>query len=396
MNTLDLVLIAAAIGFAILGWRLGLVRVVMSLLGIVIGAGLGLVISSLFIAPSGLASTDKGLLTIALMVIGALVVQFLLYLPNQGMHAAVDESWIRRFNQALGSVLSLGLLVGMVWAMATAFALLPSSQISAAMRGSTVLVGLDQVVPADAGPLFNRLQASVVADEAPRVFTGLGLVPLEEVTAPPPGQVSADARNVADESVVRIIGTTECGDTVVGSGVVVAPQVVLTNAHVVAGMERPLVRGRDDLISATGSVVAFDPAVDLALIRVPKLNRPVAKVGPEPAPLDLVAVSGFPGGAAHTVIAAAVRGVVTGSGEDIYGTGQAQREVLVLSGQVEPGSSGGPVLNQRGEVVGIVFAAASPGESSTGFAISAVELQPMLSAQLETDPVDVGGCLPLS
>lgn len=392
MNALDVVLVLLAILFAVLGWRVGLVRVALGLLGLVLGAAVGYLTAELALHRFELAVAQPAAVVLAAAAVGAVLGQLVVALPGQSLHVSVAKSRVAPFNQGLGSVVSLATLAVLLWAMATALALLPGSTLGSLMRGSAVLAGMDRAVSADAGVLFNRLERSVEADASPRVFTGLGLFPLADVPAPDPADVPDGALAAAQESVVRVLGRTQCGATLVGSGVIVAPGLVITNAHVVAGMAEPIVTPQGRTLGLAGTVVAFEPGTDAALVKVPELpGRPLPLAAP-PGEGQQVAVAGYPGGGELQVSAAAVRGTVTATGEDIYGGAEVQRQVVVISGTVSPGNSGGPLLTAEGEIAGLVFATATR-EDEAGYALSTAEVARILDLPRSPIP-EVTECLP--
>jgi S1-C subfamily serine protease len=197
----------------------------------------------------------------------------------------------------------------------------------------------------------------------------------------------------AARSIVKITGDAQaCSRSQEGSGWVLADDVVVTNAHVVAGVRRPSVQvgGVGDRHEA--SVVVFDPVRDLAVLRVPGLDAPAL---PRAGDLDRGAaavVAGFPLNGPFRLDAARVRDVITARGEDIYGRQTSVREVYSLYARVQPGNSGGPLLDRQGRVVGTVFAK-SLDDDSTGYALTMQEARPVLARGLSaTQPVSTGDC----
>jgi S1-C subfamily serine protease len=178
----------------------------------------------------------------------------------------------------------------------------------------------------------------------------------------------------------------------VGSGWVLSPGRVVTNAHVVAGADTVRVRVRDTGRERDARVVAFDPRRDVAVLDVPGLDAGRLTQG---APLDsgdAAVVAGFPGDDGLWVGAARVRGTLTARGEDIYGRTGVVREIYSLRAQVRRGASGGPVLDQQGRVVGMVFAT-SLDDPDTGYALTLEELAPVLQrGTTATDRVGTGDC----
>jgi len=149
---------------------------------------------------------------------------------------------------------------------------------------------------------------------------------------------------------------------------------ILTNHHVVAGSDRILVTFADGLVSPA-AVVSAQPERDLAVLqpaRIPDDLEPITLAASgQLAPGDLVVAIGFPFGEGPSVSS----GVVSGLNRTFSLSGQPDLEGLIqFDAAVNPGSSGGPLLNQNGEVVGVVTAILNPAPSGTfagvGYAIT--------------------------
>jgi S1-C subfamily serine protease len=194
------------------------------------------------------------------------------------------------------------------------------------------------------------------------------------------------------DGVVRVEGTApSCSRQVTGSGFVYAPDMVVTNAHVVAGVVDPVVTQLDgDRHDA--EVVYFDPSADLAVLRVPDLTAPALTFGTSVATGDPVATLGYPGGGALKTEPGRVRTRREIAGPDIYHTETVTREVYALRAHVLPGDSGGPVMAPDGTVVGVVFAA-SLDDADTAYAFTADEVQPVIERGIASKhQVGTGAC----
>jgi S1-C subfamily serine protease len=192
---------------------------------------------------------------------------------------------------------------------------------------------------------------------------------------------------------VQVIGPA-CDVIQEGSGFVAADGYVVTNAHVVAGMDDPEVRSAAGG-SADATTVLFDPDLDLAVLSVPNASGPPLPLATEPLDRGAPgAILGYPQGGPLDVRRAAVRRTFANAvGRDIYGHGEVDREVLELQTLVRPGNSGGPFVLPDGRVAGVVFAASS-GEDEVGYAIAAGEVgDPLRTAVGRTTPVDTGPCI---
>lgn len=395
MNALDAALLAAAALAIIFGWRLGLASTVVSMLAVAVGGAAGFLLGRQAAAASEWSRESRALVLMLAVVAGILLGQALAARPLRSAHEAVIATRWRHVNGAGGAAITLGFALGLVWMLATALTLVsPSSvQLASLMRGSTVLLQLDRTLPADAGIVFQQFEATAGLEEA-GVFTGLGLLPVPRL-APPDGPASPAAERVAEVSVVRVAGNTECGTGISGSGVVVGEGLVMTNAHVVAGMSRPYVFADDDAVGARSVPVYYDPMLDVALLRVPGLTLPAVELGQDPASGEQIAVAGFPNGGPQAVKPATVRGTVKATSTDIYGAGRAKRTVAVLAGSVMPGDSGGPLLNHAGEMVGLTFAATLQHKGETGYALSVADLREVLATVATDGAAATGPCVPI-
>jgi len=191
-------------------------------------------------------------------------------------------------------------------------------------------------------------------------------------------------------STVKVEGTA-CRRNQDGSGFAIGPNLIVTNAHVVAGENKTTVLTPSGSV-LTASVVLFDAGRDLAILRVPRytgapLPLSDAKIG------ETGAVFGHPRGQDEVaVLPATVSSRITAVGPDLYGVvKKVHRDVLLLSASVQPGDSGGALVNNRGEVIGVVFALA-PDKPDTAYALSTLELRAVMSKPT-TDSVSTGPCL---
>lgn len=264
--------------------------------------------------------------------------------------------------------------------------------VTAATSSSRVLSAIDALTPEPVSAALAHLRQAVFVDALPRVGTLLDL-PTTAPTAPP---VALDdpALSTAAQSVARISGTAfSCSRGMTGSGFVIADDRVLTNAHVVAGMEQ-IVMELPGRTAQAGRVVWFDPDQDLAVVAVETDDAAPLTVSPALAAGDTAAVAGYPYGGPFALGQASVLSVGTARVPDIYDRGEATREIYALSARLAPGNSGGPVLTARGEVAGVVFARADDG-AEVGYAVTSGVLAPLAQqAPGLAEPVSTGSCTP--
>ncbi|MFF2494522.1 MarP family serine protease [Agromyces sp. NPDC058064] len=383
---LDLLLVLVFIGAVVHGARAGLLRTAAGLVGLVAGG-----VAAYFVMPwvAGLVPAPEWRAPVALVTalillslgawLGAIVGRAL----RSGARA-VKLGVLDRVLGAIGNLLVTAFVVALV---ASGVSALGVPVLSPAVAGSNVLRALDQVTPAPAKSVMAELRTAALGEALPWLVQVLD-TPLP--TEPPPsGTIDSPALAAASRSVVRITGTAfECGANLSGSGFVVADDRIVTNAHVVAGVDEPIVEA-PGLPAVAGRVVAFDAEHDLAVIAVDGLAAAPLPLD-EPALGDEVAVAGYPFGGPLELRP----GRVAASGPLTLQEGgrTSTREVLTLSADVDHGNSGGPVLSADGEVAGVVFAR-SESVATVGFAIPISTLAPLAeTAPTLTEAVDSGAC----
>jgi S1-C subfamily serine protease len=180
----------------------------------------------------------------------------------------------------------------------------------------------------------------------------------------------------ASQSVVKVVGTAGCGHTIEGSGFVFAAHHVITNAHVVAG-----VRGGPVVFDRSGhrwhaTVVFYDPETDIAVLDVPGLGLRTLKFATSPAHQDAeAAVAGYQRNQGFTTVAARVGPTLEARGLDIYRSRAVTWQIYAIRAPVQPGNSGGSLLDPDGAVYGVVFAAVA-GQPNTGYALTYTQVAP--------------------
>ncbi len=302
-------------------------------------------------------------------------------------------SWrpIRTLDNLTGAILSLAAWTIVTWFMATTLLAAPVTPVTNLLSESKVVNNLEQYMP-------SQIRAGV---ESIRIYVSNSDLPAglaEAIFAPevdPPDQTSIDAPAVlaALDSVVKVEGTaTECSTRLTGSGFVVGPDLIITNAHVVSGITSPTVRVKGKGKAFEGTIVYFDPARDVAIIRTKDFPSVALRIGPPLKRGDTAVVAGFPEGGPLTLIPARVRSVSESSGTDIYGKAQVSREIYAITADIKQGDSGAPMFALDGSVVGLVFAS-SATDWQTGYALIAKEfMDGVENASTATQAVDTGEC----
>jgi S1-C subfamily serine protease len=392
LGGLDIVLIVGIVLVAITGYRQGLIVGAAGLAGFILGG-----IAGLWAAPRVLEGWDEGLGTTAAgigIVLGsALLAQVLAGVAAGRLRERVTWHPARVADAAGGSLASVaGLLVG-VWLLASILVQSFGPPVSGWVERSRLLAAVDAAIPADAGQLLDGVEGLLDSSGFPRVFQPFAGELITPVDAPDPA-VADPVVARSKTSLVKVEGVARsCRAGLEGSGFVYADGLVMTNAHVVAGVSEPTVSiaGTGPAVRAT--VVVFDPTLDVAVLRIPRLNAPALGFASTPAERGQDAVvAGFPEDGPLTATPARVRGSVRAIGEDIYGEQAAAREVYALRAEVRPGNSGGPLLDAAGAVLGVVFAA-STEDAETGYALTAAAVQEAARAGLSArSEVSTGPC----
>jgi S1-C subfamily serine protease len=190
--------------------------------------------------------------------------------------------------------------------------------------------------------------------------------------------------------VLKIRGENSCNRGVEGSGFLYSPDRVMTNAHVVAGVDAPSVLVGDTEVPAR--VVYYNEDLDVAVLAVNGIDRPHLSFDLTAKPGDNGAVLGYPQDGPFDAQAVRIRAQQRLRSPDIYGDGSVIREVFSLRGLIRPGNSGGPLVSSAGDVTGVVFAA-SVTDTDTGYALTADQVRQAAADGLgATRGVDTGDC----
>jgi S1-C subfamily serine protease len=379
--------VLCAVGAAVAGYRLGLLARVASWIGMAGGFLLaGIVLPGLLRSLQGAGSTQLLLVTIGLLLGSAFLGQAVGLMTGSRLHATLPGTAVRSVDRVAGAAAGVvGLLVA-VWVLLPLMADV-RGWLAAQARGSQVAAWVQDRLP-DPPDTVDTLRRLVGEDQFGRVFTDV-LASAPDLGPPP--SVSTVPQSVVDAvvpSTVEVEGQA-CQRVQQGSGFVVGPDLVVTNAHVVAGEEETVVR-RSDGSEVLARAVAFDPRRDLAVLRAPGLDRPALPLGDVDEGGE-GAVFGHPGGGPLRAAPFAVGEQVTAQGTDIYDRGPTRRAVLVLAASLQPGDSGAALVDAAGEVVGIAFAIA-PDDPDVAYALAVEELEAVLAAGL-SGPVGTGPCL---
>jgi S1-C subfamily serine protease len=389
VNLLDLILLVLLVVGGLNGFRRGAALQVTTYIGLLVGLLVGALIAPrlarLFASPL----TQAAVAIMALVVIAGLG-DALGWFVGTKIWATLRRSALSSVDAVAGAVIAVVAALLAIWFVGLNLANGPLPSLSREIRGSVVVRALDRTLPRPPS-MLSQIQHFLNRFDFPAVFADLPPAPAGAVKGPSNAQVSAVASE-AEPSTVRIVGQA-CRQIQEGSGFVAAPNYVITNAHVVAGVHGPSVQQQNGG-SEPSVVVVFDPKLDIAILRVGRTPGPVLSLDQRDENRGATgAVLGYPGGGGLKFGAAAVRRELKAIGRDIYGRSIVVRNVYELQAIVRPGNSGGPFVLENGTVGGVVFAA-STTDPNVGYAIAAPQVLPELQqARSRTTGVDTGPCV---
>jgi S1-C subfamily serine protease len=397
MNLLDLIIILAAVAYGIGGFRSGAVVGIFSLVGFFGGAALGAQLAQ----PLGSRIVDgRAQVPVAIFCVLVLATMGQLlgvYVAGHVKSRIVVHERGRIADAGIGAVLGVVSVLLVAWMVAVPLARSPYPALASEASHSKIVRAVNGLVPNGFRNLYSSLRSFLDRSGFPPVF---GDLPSTSIVAvpPPPANLSPAVRRrlaIASHSVFKIYGQApECGRSIEGSGFLYAPHRILTNAHVVAGTRQVAVQvnGQGSL---PATVVLFDPRRDVAVLDVPDLSARTLKFSPTDAPTGAPAlVLGYPENGPFTVRSARIRAKGVVGGTDIYGNSSVHRSIYSIRAIVRSGNSGGPLLDDDGTVLGMVFATAIDS-SDTGFALADDEIMSDANAgRGRYTAVATGACTP--
>lgn len=395
-DLLDLILLVLIAAFAVAGWRQGFIIGILSLAGFIGGAAGGAVI-----APSisrAIAHTASAQAIVAIIVVFMSAVLGMLVASGIGVavRSRVTGGPATFLDSVGGAIVNVVSVLLVAWLLGSIVAGARFPSVFRQVNNSVVLRTVDRLMPraVDSLTLFPPLRGLISGSGLySPVFSALGAEGTPDLPAANQDVLHSSARAYILRSVVKIEGVApSCSLKIEGSGFVISPDHVLTNAHVVAG-----VRLGPDVYTRTGqeygaTVVFYDPQTDIAVLDVPGLPAPPLQfAGPAAFEANAV-VAGYPLNHPLTMRAARVGASINAVGPDIYESAEVTRQIYPLKAVVQPGNSGGPLMAPDGEVYGVVFAA-STDETDVGYALTAAQVAGDVRAgEFDTTPVSTEGC----
>lgn len=397
MNVLDILLLLAAVWFAVIGYRQGFVVGILSVIGF-LGGGL----VAVYLLPIIWDRATEGAQVSTATAIGAVVIvivcasigqAFTTHLGNK-LRGHITWSPARALDATGGALVNVVAMLLVAWLIALPLARTSLPTLGKEVRNSSVLLGISRVMPQQAPPWFRDFSSVLAQNGFPQVFSPFDNEPITDVKPPDPALVGSPVAARAKKSIVKVVGTApSCGKVLEGTGFVFSDRRVMTNAHVVGGVNEPTVQigGEGRLYDA--KVVLYDWQRDIAVLDVPDLKAtPLEFTDDDARTGDSAIVAGFPENGAYDVRSARVRARIDANGPDIYQRGTVLRDVYSLYATVRQGNSGGPLLTPDGKVYGVVFAK-SLDDPDTGYALTADEIREDIEiGRAANQQVDSQGC----
>ncbi|SMD21317.1 MarP family serine protease [Lentzea albidocapillata] len=393
MNWVDLLVLGLAAIAAVSGARQGMVVALPAFVGVLVGLVLGTQIAPL------LVSQFENVVTKVVFAVGVVVLLVALgetigvYI-GRTIKARVNASPLRGADNALGAIVQGFVVFIVAWMIAlplTSVVGLPD--LTSSLKQSVILGKVDQTMPQAARVLSGDLQKLFDVSGFPQAMDPFNRTPLKDV-GPPDGELAnSPVANRLKASVLKVRGRApSCSRALEGTGFVIAPERVMTNAHVVAGTNEVTVEVGRGQFDAT--VVSYDPRTDIAVLAVPDLEAtPLQFRSDEVQPGEDGIVLGYPLDGPYKASPARVRErIPLLRGPDIYDAQTVTRDVYTVRAEVRSGNSGGPLVDPNGRVMGVVFGAAVD-DPETGFVLTAQQVQPMVQkAPTLTKRASTQGC----
>lgn len=358
MSIVDIVIIGFAVVFAVVGFARGFVIGALSLAGFVAGAYLGT-----RFGPQLLKDGNSSPYAPVFGLLGAVVAGTIISAGAEGlagrMRVGIRSSPLGALDGLLGGALAIALALGFAWVVGVVIVQTPGAGgLRKTVQHSAIIERLNDALPSD-----KLLKALARFDPFPRVDG-----PEVNVEAPKSKVARDPDVQRAGDSVVKIL-VSACGRRVSGSGWVAADGVVVTNAHVVAGEDGIGVQRRSGGDQLEATPIAFDPRNDVAVLRVPGLDAAALAFSRDVKVTEPGAVEGYPLSGPFRIRPARVGQTRNVLSQDAYGRGPVRRKITAFRGKVQPGNSGGPLVDVAGRVSGTVFAQAIGGRTQGGYAV---------------------------
>lgn len=388
---LDLAVLAIALVAAISGWRSGALGSLLSFVGVILGAVAGVLLAPHVV--SQIQGARPKLFVALFLILGLVVIgEIAGVVLGRAVRGAIRNGALRTFDSVIGVGLQVVAVLVAAWLLATPLTSSDQTNLAAAVNDSKVLGQVDKLAPPWLKKVPNRLSALLNTSGLPNVLPPFNKSPIANVDPPAVGLADDPIVATTRPSVLKIKAQAQsCQKVLEGTGFVVAPNRVMSNAHVVAGAETVTVEDGDHTYDA--HVVSYDPNADISILEVPDLpSAPLQFDMQDAAEGTDAIVLGYPGGGDFTATPARIRETIELNGPDIYHSTTVNRQVYTIRGAVHQGNSGGPLIDRDGKVLGVVFGAAMD-DPDTGFVLTATQVSAQMAKVNDTAAVQTGTCI---
>jgi S1-C subfamily serine protease len=380
MNFIDIFIAAAFLIFGWIGFRRGILRTILSIIGLIVGGVAGAIATpSIQSLISNNAFGFKPTIGLTSIILGASLGMFLFGVLGSFLRVVLlPLPFMKTIDSLIGFGLAIIAVASISSTLSSAAQVIPNKTVNNLFSQSQIISQIDQYLPERFKDAAQKIQNVITDSPLPEVFKSL----VESRITPTQIETDVAIPEIVTKSVastVRIDGIAEsCSAAMVGTGFIVSPERVITNAHVVAGVKEPVITLFNSQTQLGGRVIAIDRKKDIAIIFVPGLTgEKLTFIGPV-TPNEIGFVVGYPNGGNLRTMPVSVTSEFESIGTDIDGNGETRREVIVFGGDVKPGNSGGPLLNDQGQVLGVVFAADAENKN-TGYALAPSEVAKLVS-----------------
>ncbi len=385
---IDIIIIIIALISIIRGFNIGFIRQFLSTIGFFGGLLLGAYLEK-YTVVYGHSSITRSIISLITTVGMALILLTIFEYIGLAIKKRLFLIKANILDSLLGSFISvISVLLG-IWLGASMLSSIQSPQLQNILDKSKIISYLNRELP-PAPTIIADLGHIIDPNGFPQVF--INGEPIITKPTPLPSSAAIEPAVLKDEnSVVKIVGQG-CGGIVEGSGFIVAPNLIMTNAHVVAGITHPYITTLTGH-SLKANTIWFNPNLDIAILRVNNLSGLILNLARSIYnPNTPGAVLGYPGGGSFTAVAASIISQLSATGQNIYGNGNITRSIYEINAQVIPGNSGGPLININGKVIGVVFAQ-STTYAHVGYALTTNKVIPQLTqAENNNQDVSTGSC----
>jgi S1-C subfamily serine protease len=380
MTTLDWMILAATLLFAVSGYFRGFIVGVLSLGGFVGGAIAGTRLADGLLS-GGRASPYAPLFGLIGALSAGAALALGLELVGVRLRRGLRLPFLGVVDGLLGALFGATVALAIAWVLGAVVLALPGAgSLSGEVRRSSILRRLDELLPPSGAVLY----ALARIDPLPAIDGGG-----TPVAAPLAASATLPAVDRARSSVVRVLGTA-CGLGIEGSGWVAGRDEVVTNAHVVAGERDTVVEIGGEPHDLAAIPVLFDPRNDVAILRVPGLDLPALSLARDPAAQTPGAILGYPLDGPFAAEPARIGATQNVETQDAYGRGPLPRLLTAVRGLIRPGNSGGPVIDGSGAVLSTVFAATTSPGPAGGYGVANATVRADLARQRRR--VSTEGC----